>query len=156
MPTWSWGLRGPAKVLTMWLSRIWTHGAHPALLSAAPCQVDSLLWLLASLWLPFGRDVPECLCYKAKPSKYCRFAHGGKLQRFLEVSPFTSGGRIQTQVAVKCHKPCLPLHRRKGNGLDFCLSSVRTEWLVKITDCRTYNFSVRSQLPLAPPNKKEL
>lgn len=64
----------------------------------------------------------------------------------------TSGDRTQTKVAVNDRKRHLPLQRQKGNYLD----SVRTKSLVKITDCRTYVFSVWSQLPtdFVPPKKK--
>lgn len=79
MPAWSWDLRGLAKgsAKPVWLSHIWTHAANPTWYSTAPCQVDLLLWVLASLsclsaWVCLG----VCVTERKHPNIACLLVAG--------------------------------------------------------------------------------
>lgn len=119
--------------------------------SVAPCRADLPPWLLPSLsCLSAWMCLSVCVTEQNQPNIACLLMVRIAMLPGRLLS--TSGGRTQTKVAVNDRKPHLPLHRQKGNDLD----SVRSKSLVKITNCRTYAFSVWSQLPsdFVPPKNK--
>lgn len=102
MPAWSWELRDPAKgsAKPTWVSHVWSHAANPARCGAAPCQVDLLLWLLASLRsLSAWMCLSVCVTEQHHPNIACSLVVGNRNASWRSVSssPLEAECRLKVQ-----------------------------------------------------------